>query len=429
MRAAAAIAAAALLATAAPALADDASEARLQYELGSELYKQKRFTEALERFIASNRLVPNSNVVYNIASIYMLLGKREAGKDRQRSAEWYVEAFNWTETLARMAASEADRKDAAKLRTTLLSKVAVLSVQSEPSGAEVYVDRESLGSVGRTPRDVATTPGDHTLIVKLAGHRPAQHKASARLGASSAVRVPLERIVGTLQVNARPAGVRLQYFPGGLDLGLSPATAKVPVGDGRVTLTLAGYLTQTRDVTVREGELTTLDIELQKAADRAASLTVVGRPEGATVRLGGREVGRVPLTLAGLDPGRHSLELAADAHNPWRGDLLLEAGSSTRVEAVLLRPEERPWRGWKWIGYGAGTALVGAGGVFALQARSARHDFFASPSSAGRDRVDRLNTRADVVLGAGLVTLATTAVLQWALGDLGDSRAKVRTAR
>jgi len=67
MRFCAALAAAALLAST-PALADDASEARLQYELGSELYKQKRFTEALERFIASNRLVPNPNVVFNIAS-------------------------------------------------------------------------------------------------------------------------------------------------------------------------------------------------------------------------------------------------------------------------------------------------------------------------------------------------------------------------
>jgi hypothetical protein len=307
--------------------------------------------------------------------------------------------------------------------------VAVLSVRSEPSGAELYIDRESLGSVGRTPRDVATVPGDHTLIVKLPGHRPAQVKAAARLGTVVEVPVALERIVGTLQVNARPAGVRLQYFPGGIDLGTAPATAKVPAGDGRVTLTLAGYLTQTRDVVVREGEITTIDLELQKAADRAASLTVVGRPEGATVRLAGREVGRLPLTLAGLDPGRQSLELSADQHNPWRGDLLLEAGSATRVEAVLLRPEERPWRGWKWVGYGAGAALVGTGAVMAVQARSARSDFFAAPSSAGRERVDTLNTRADVFIGAGLLTLATTAVLQWALSDLGDSRAKVRTGR
>src|SRR3712207_4672043 len=106
------------LAVAVPARADDASEARLQYALGSELYKQKRFTEALERFIAANRRVPNPNVVFNIASIYVLLGKREASKNPKRSTEWYVEAVNWTETLARMATAEPDKKDAAALRAS-----------------------------------------------------------------------------------------------------------------------------------------------------------------------------------------------------------------------------------------------------------------------------------------------------------------------
>ena len=88
-----------------PARADDASEARLQYELGSELYRQKRFTEALERFIASNRLVPNPNVVFNIANIYVLLGKRDASKNARRSSEWYVEAFLRTIVASRRTPS------------------------------------------------------------------------------------------------------------------------------------------------------------------------------------------------------------------------------------------------------------------------------------------------------------------------------------
>ena len=96
---------------------------------------------------------------------------------------------------------------------------------------------------------------------------------------------------------------------------------------------------------------------------------------------------------------------------------------------MLLRPEERPWGGWKWVGYGAGGALLAGGGVTAWQARSARNDFFASPSAEGQDRVNTLNVRADVLLVAGVATVATTAVLQWVLGDRSDSRAKVRTSR
>jgi hypothetical protein len=239
--------------------------------------------------------------------------------------------------------------------------------------------------------------------------------------------VALERIVGTLQVTARPPGARVQFFPGGLELGPVPVNARVPVGEGRVTITLAGYVTQTREALVRADELTTLDLELQRAADRAASLTVVGRPEGASVRVAGREVGKLPLTLSGLDPGRLSVELSLPDHDPWRSDLLLEAGTATRVDAVLRRPEDRPWAGWKWLGYGAGAALVGAGGVVGYQARGAHDDFDASPSTEGKSRVERLNHTADGLLIAGAVTLASTALLHLILGPRSESHASVST--
>jgi hypothetical protein len=426
-----ALALALLLAAAPPAAhADDASEARLQYELGSELYKQKRFTEALERFIASNRLVPNPNVVFNIANIYVLMAKRDAGKKSGRSIEWYVEAFNWTETLTRMAVSDADRKDAAALRASILPKVAVVSVRSEPAGADIYVDRESLGSVGRTPRDVATTPGEHAVIVKSPGHRPGETRAAARLGQVTEAKVVLEKIVGVVQVIVRPEGAQLQYFPGSVDLGKAPTTARLPVGDGRVTATLPGYVSQTREIVVREGETTTLEMDLQRAAGGgAAHLTVTGQPEGAVVRLQGREVGRLPLTLSGLEAGPQSLELSAQEYGPWKGELLLESGGTTRVEARLRRPEERPWGGWKWLGYGTGAALLASGAVVGFQARAARDDFREAPSTAGKDRVDRLNLTADVLLGAAALTLVTTALLHVVLGPRSDSYASVSTDR
>jgi outer membrane receptor for ferrienterochelin and colicins len=411
-----------------PARADDASEARLQYELGSELYKQKRFTEALDRFIASNRLVPNPNVVFNIANIYVLLGKREV-RDRARASEWYVEAFNWAETLTRMATVETDKKDAAALRSSILLKVAVVTVRSEPDGAEIYVDRESLGSVGRTPRDIATTPGDHTIILKAPAHRPGQVSVVARLGQAVPARVLLEKIVGVVQVTVRPEGAKLQYFPGSIELGKAPAVARLPVGEGRITATMPGFLTQTREIVVREAATTTVEMDLQRVGEGAARLTVVGQPDGASVRLAGREVGKVPLTLSGLDPGRHSVELIATAHEPWKGDLLLEAGAATRVEATLRRPEDQAWGGWKWLGYGAGAALLGGGTVFAFQARGAHQDFDAHPSSSGKARVDRLNVTADVLLGTALVTLATTAVLHAILGPRSGSHASVTTER
>jgi hypothetical protein len=223
--------------------------------------------------------------------------------------------------------------------------------------------------------------------------------------------------------------VRLHYFPGDIDLGQAPARATLPVGPGRVTGTLEGHLEQTREVTIREGESVSLALLLQRAADRAASLSVTGQPAGAMVRLGGQEIGRLPLTLAGLDPGPRTLELEAPRHEPWRGDLMLEAGAATRVDAALLRPEDRSWAGWKWLGYGTGGVLAACGGAAAALARSARGDFDASPSSSTRERVGRLNVAADVLLAAGVVTLAATALVHVLSAPRARSRATITVAR
>ena len=60
-----------VLGLAAPAHADDlADEADLKFRLGAEAYQRGDYKGALEKFLESNRLVPNRNVTYNVARCY-----------------------------------------------------------------------------------------------------------------------------------------------------------------------------------------------------------------------------------------------------------------------------------------------------------------------------------------------------------------------
>src|SRR5678809_671487 len=64
-----------LIATATMAHADGvADEADLQFTMGAESYTKGDFTSALQHFLASNRLVANRNVIFNIARAYEQLG-------------------------------------------------------------------------------------------------------------------------------------------------------------------------------------------------------------------------------------------------------------------------------------------------------------------------------------------------------------------
>jgi len=60
----------------APARADDlADEADLKFRLGAEAFQRGDYKGALEKFLESNRLVPNRNVTYNVARCYEELQK------------------------------------------------------------------------------------------------------------------------------------------------------------------------------------------------------------------------------------------------------------------------------------------------------------------------------------------------------------------
>ena len=101
---------------------DLAEEADLQFRLGVAAYRSGELTSALEHLLASHRLVPNRNVVFNLARTYEELGQLD-------SAWRYYDQYVRTETDP-TARAEADQ---ALLR--LGPKVARVKVDTDPPGA------------------------------------------------------------------------------------------------------------------------------------------------------------------------------------------------------------------------------------------------------------------------------------------------------
>src|SRR4029077_5442221 len=99
--------------------AQDAVEAQLLFERGAELYRARRFGEALEAMVASNRLVPNGNVVFNVAQIYELL-------DRP------IDAFNWYQRQLGFALDTEARARTEERVAKLLPRVAVVKIETQP---------------------------------------------------------------------------------------------------------------------------------------------------------------------------------------------------------------------------------------------------------------------------------------------------------
>ena len=124
---------AASIAGASDARADDlADEADLQFQLGADRYRQADYQGALEHFLASNRLVPNRNVGFNIARCYEQLQQYPA------AFRYYTQALE----------GEQDPQTRGRVEAAIdkiKSHVAVIRILTDPPGATVYIDRRDLG--------------------------------------------------------------------------------------------------------------------------------------------------------------------------------------------------------------------------------------------------------------------------------------------
>jgi tetratricopeptide (TPR) repeat protein len=213
-----------------PSAADDvADEADLQFRLAARKYETADYQGALEHFLASNRLVPNKNVVFNIARTYEQLKQpADAYRYYQRALEGETDA----------GAQKRIQEALARIRPL----VSVVRVVSSPPGATVYLDRKDLGARGQTPLVLAVPAGKYTFLGELAGHESGKAEAvELRQGSETEVRIPLVPIYGTLVLGGE-AGAEVRD---GVDatsvLCTIPCSVKVPVGKHVLRITKTGF--------------------------------------------------------------------------------------------------------------------------------------------------------------------------------------------
>lgn len=199
--------------------------------------------------------------------------------------------------------------------------------------------------------------------------------------------------------------------------------------------------------------------EIARQQTRIASLTIRVLPEGASVRIDGKDVGKAPLaTAVRVGVGTHVVSALAEGYTSFDVSVTVAGEDQRTVDVVLVPvvvapvvapvaapvavvpppPVETPtvalapaptsappgWllgRKWTWVGAGATLVLAGGATTFALLMRSKFDDLSAScgKGSAGRpgcseSDIDSVNTRkniANALWGATGVAVVATAAL------------------
>lgn len=315
-----------LVGLAAAARADNvADEAELRFRRGAELYSKGRIEEALGEFFASNRLSPNRNVVFNIARCWEKIGRSH-------------EAYRYYNDLRAEPWSDDDRKSLDEALARLRPHVALVHVETDPPGADVFVEREDLGSQGLTPRTLALPAGKTTIIARLEGFRTALVEVTLEKGRQTPVRLELERIWGHFDVRSTPpAEVRLDDAQGPV-VCITPC--EVPALPGRHTLhfTVDGHVPTARDAEVGPDARSTIDVALDPRPPPVGKVVVQANRARALVRVDGIEAGFTPVVLDAIVVGKHEIEVSYPELETWRTVVSVQEGVSSVVEAKLSVP-------------------------------------------------------------------------------------------
>lgn len=316
----------ALLCIAPPVWGDGvADEADLQFELGADAYQKGDFKVALSHFLASNRLVPNRNVVFNIARTYERLGRFS------NAYRYYVDAL------------EAETDQAAKrgLRAALQRispRVAVLQVNTKPAGATIYLERKDLGSRGKTPRPIAADPGKYRVMVELKGHRSAEAKdVVLRIGKTKVLDFTLERIVGTVKVDVKGIeGARVRVGDEAAEPACTaPCDLELSPGNHLLFFTKEGYQAPSRQVSVRANQVTRTSVRMTPIS---GSVVIESDENGAIVEIDGEAVGFTPVVAQNVAVGKRKLRISARGYRVYEKEIIVKANEQTRLLDVRLVP-------------------------------------------------------------------------------------------
>jgi outer membrane receptor protein involved in Fe transport len=311
-----------LLLLSGPVLADNnADEADIAFELGNDAYSRGQYAEALRSYFTSYRLVPNRNVLFNIARCFEALNK-------------FNEAYRYYNDLLTEDLPSDDTAEVTRSLDRLRPKVALVRVTTTPRGAEVYVDRMDLGSRGRSPQTLALSPGRHKIMVKKDGYRPAEATVVLARGREAEQTFELTLITGGVELSGTPEGAEVRDSPNGPVIARLPARVRLPPGQRVLHVRAPGHAPAQYVVDVPADGNVPLAVALNPQERPTGRLVVTANRDGAVVRVDGQPAGFTP-TVVTLPEGEHTLEVESRDVRPLRQTVKVVAEQEVKVHAEL----------------------------------------------------------------------------------------------
>jgi hypothetical protein len=221
-----------------------------------------------------------------------------------------------------------------------------IQVISNVDGASVYFDNnyQGLTSDGQLVVTVYMAAPVATFRVEKSGFTTAagtltMPDAGATTQAYAILRpvsTPTPSVTyGALSVDSSPQGAKI--YLNGYYRGVSPFSLdQLTPGSYTIDAVLDGYRPYTTIVRISAGNTSNVYTTLQPLSSSPNSIYVTSDPTNAFVYLDTIYRGKTPLTMTGISPGDHRVELNAPGFYSWNTTISLPGGSTRTVSAKMI---------------------------------------------------------------------------------------------
>ncbi|MDD3656572.1 MAG: PEGA domain-containing protein [Atribacterota bacterium] len=236
-----------------------------------------------------------------------------------------------------------------------------LSINSNPSGAGVFLDNQYKGDTPLNLKDVPV--GQYSIKLVLSGYEDWNSSVAVlpiltvKIAADL---VPLAKpAVGSIAVNSNPQGARVYLdnaYKGQTPLNLRDIT----VGRHTLKLVLADYQEWNSEITITSSQTARIfaDLEYQRAT---GSIAVNSNPKGADIYLDDNYEGLTPLNLTQISVGSHIIKLILPGYREWISEITV---SSEQVSRISVDLESQPKYGSISIKSNQGEAKIFLNGTY-----------------------------------------------------------------
>lgn len=336
-------------------------------------------------------------------------------------------------------ATGSKRRQVEKALVTLRGILATgVEFTVEGGAAAIYLKSKARGAVCTAAPTCtrAYLAGTHNVIAEAEGYVPWSGKVVIVKGQVAKLAIQLVEKPSQLTVTTQPADATIT-----INGAPYAGPVELPAGPHKLSITRAGHVTETRDLTAKLGAPLTLDVAL------TALVPIKLSPANATVTLDGKVVaisnGALP-----VPPGAHALVVTAPEHGERKIDIPASRDPGYKLDVALTSTTTRvavktespsmftPRRKIALAVGGVSVASLAAGVFLGLSSKSLEDDSFElcpDPSScAEADEANDLNDRsrsralqANIAFGVAGAA-AVGAVFLWVTGGpSSESRERV----